>query len=321
MPKEIADGLRIVIDVAGFNQPVMVNCEPGDLEKVWARKTPSVFLCASGTQYTFSVPVKIGYATFKWWRHPKTGDTLGSSPTLVITPSKKNERYVAVYEEVLPMDAYFEATTPKEEVTIIASVPDINGRVEIKTPGRLTYLCGTVVSFTCPKQFTLRHPDVLYEEIQQVHTLLRWEQDAVTLGKEPKLRVTMDVPRNLRVLYGRSPVPRTPNEQTVRVLGRQVFRAIDQLNTEKGVVILANGKLLSLFGRFTFPNEKSARSALQTAVLQTVPNWTAQAPEAWRDWLKVESQRGKFLEHWFKNAVQILPLNKLNFEVSETPKS
>ncbi len=315
-----ADALRIRIEVDGIKQ-VTVDCEPGDLEKYWARPTPGEFLCEDGAQYTFQVPAQIGFASFKRWFHPRTKGVLGSDPKLVLTPTKRNERYVAVYEQAQPIDVLFHGTTPKEEVVIQATEPDINGRTEITTPGRFTYMKGAKVTFSTPAGYKTSHPDVLYGKIEQEHNFLRWEEGAVTVGKDRHIRLTLDNHRNLRVLYGKSPVPKTPNDREVNLLSQPLFRVVDRVTPDQGVVILINGKLMPLFGRVTFPNKKNAMAALQTAVLQSIPNWIAQTPEGWRDWLRVETQREKFLDHWYKTAVQIVPLNKLQVTVSEEPKS
>lgn len=315
----VVDPLRITIDVDGIKQ-VTVDCEPGDLEKYWVRLTPAPFLCEDGAQYVFRVPAQIGFASFKQWIHPRTKGVLGTSPTLTLTPTKRNERYVAVYDQVHPVDVSFQATTPKEEILVKASEPDINGRTEITTPGRLTYLRDSKVTFSVPDGFIISHPDVLYGKIEQPHNFLRWEEDATTVTKDRHIQVILHKPRNLRVLYGKSPVPKTPNDREVGILGRQLARVIDQVTPNPGVVILIDGKLTPLFGRVSFPNQKNAMAAVQTAVIQSIQNWIAQSPEGWRDWLKVERQREKLLDHWFKNSVQIVPINKLSVTANKESK-
>lgn len=312
------DPLRITIDVDGIKQ-VLVDCEPGDVEKYWARPTPAPFLCVDGQQYTFQVPAQINYATFKQWFHPRTKTVLGSSNKLVLTPTKRNERYVAVYEQAHPVDAHFLASTPKEEILVKSSVPDINGRSEVVTPGRLTYWLGTQVTFSVPASFNRTFPDVLYGKVVQPHTFLGWEEKGVTLLKDTQIPIVMDRPYNLRVLYGKAPRPVTPNDREVHVLGQQLFHTIDKATSDKEFVILVNGKLTPVFGRVTFPTHKNALAALQATVSQVTPDWIIQASENWRDWLKVTPQREKFLDYWFKNAVQILPLSQLNVSVASAP--
>lgn len=314
------DSLNITIEVDGLKQ-VTVRCEPGDLEKYWSRQTPAVFVCQNGSQYTFQVPAQIGFAPFKQWYQPRNKAVLGTSNKLVLTPTEKNERYIAVYERAYPVDVLFQASTPKEEILVTASEPDVNGRTEVRTPGRLTYLLGAKVKFSVPPTFNLTYPDVLYGKIVQEHNFLRWEEEAVTVGKDPHIRVTIDQPRSLRVLYGKSPIPKTPNDREVNLLGQQLFRVVDRITPDQGVVVLINGKLMPLFGRVSFPTKKNAMAVLQAAVSQSIPNWIAQTPEGWRDWLKVDAQREKFLDHWYNTAVQIVPINKLQVTVSEEPKS
>lgn len=311
--------LRITIDVDGIKQ-VTVDCEPGDLEKYWSRQTPAPFLCEDGTtEYTFQVPAQINYASFKQWLHPRTKLVLGTSNKLVLTPSKRNERYVAVYEQAHPVDVVFHATTPKEEILVKASRPDINGITEVTTPGRLTYWLGTQVTFSVPNSFERTYPDVLYGKIVQDHTFLRWEENVTTLLKDRHLPVLMDRNRTLRVLYGQTPRPVTPTAGEVHVLSQQLSRAVEHATPNQGFVVLVNGKLQTLFGRVTFPTYKNAMAALQTMVLQTIPNWLPQATEDWRDWLKVTTQREKFLDYWYKNSVQIVPLSKLTVAIREEP--
>lgn len=290
-----------------------IDCEPGDLNNYWTKLTPATFLCEGLKTYTFRAPQQEGYSTFRHWWHPRTETVVSTSPDLEVTLSKRNERYVAVYNTVVPVDVAFTGTTRKEEIPVTASVPDINGKTSLVTPDKFTYLTGTRVTFSVLNECIKEHPDVLYGKVQEIRTFLRWEENTAFFGKDRDLTITIDRPRQLQALYAQSPKPQTPNDRQVFVMGQQLLHELEKGFITRGVVVLINNKLTPILGRLVFPSQEKAEASIQAAIGQVLPNWLQQIPEGWRDWMKDKGQQDKFLKYWQETMVKIVPVEQLNF--------
>lgn len=311
-----ADAVKITVDIP--NMPnVVVNCEPGDLESYWARPAGMPFFCKPGLEYRFSVPEQVGYSPFAGWKLPRTDEDLGKNPTLKIVVTKRNERYVGRYNEKKLVDVILQGSTPKEEVRLVASVPDVNGRTEVMTPDTLTYVSGTKVTFSAAPGFDHAFSDTLYGQVLEQYNFLRWEEDTTMISQDTSVEVLVDHHKKLRALYGKTPRPVTPNDREVFVIRQQLFRTLDALSPTPGYAVIIDGKLIPIFGKLSFPTHKNAVNAVRTAIMQALPTWLARVPENWRDWLKVEPQREQFLDYWMKTAVQIIPIGQLTVSVDK----
>ena len=85
-------------------------------------------------------------------------------------------------------------------------------------------------------------------------------------------------------------------------------------------MVLIEGKITPLFGNFTFLTENAARTSVRVAAETATKDFLAQAPENWRDWLKVDEQRKKLIEHWLKTNVQVVRLESLVVRVTDLEK-
>jgi hypothetical protein len=275
------------------------------------RPSPASFICQEGSTYRLRVPDTSGYSPFKHWRLARTDEIVGTSPTLELTVGRRNERYVAVYDPVRPVDLVFHATSGKEQVTIQASKPDINGKTELLTPGHFTYLSGTQVRFTAPEKVKEVFPDLLYGKIEEVRRFLRWEEQTALIGHDNSFEITVDRPRKFSALYAKTPAPNTPNDRQVHVIGQHLAHSIESTRNGREHVVIINNRIVPMFGRIGFPSERAARATIQAAVEQALPTWLNQLPQEWKEWMSNETQRQKFLDYWTNKVVRIVPLDQV----------
>ena len=217
--------IKITINVTGVKD-VMVDCNPGDLEKYWMRPDPATFLCETGKTYTFSVPDVVGYSPFKHWWNPKTETIVSTKPKLELPVGKKNERYVAIYEQIVPVDVVFKGSDNRDSFTVYASKPDINGCTEILAPGRLTYLQGTKVTFHVEAERNNPKDDVLYGKIYETYNFQYWEEGVSVYGRDRHMQVVVDRPLKFTAVFAKTPAPVTPNDRQVHVIEQQLTRVI-----------------------------------------------------------------------------------------------
>lgn len=302
---------------------VMIDVEPGDQEKFWSRLTPATFMCEEGRPYTFTVPEQVGYDQFKHWENPRTDQIVSTEPVLVLENVKRNDRYVAVYEQRIPCDVVFHGVTSKSHMKVYADKPDINGRTEIVTPGRLTYMFGEKVTFKVDPRIEVSVPDVLYKHLKETYLFTGWRQGTDIVAKDLSLEVI--VPRRgmqLTVTYARTPAPFTPDDRQVHVMAEQ----LNLLYTKdtRGVrefIVLVNGIPIKVLGKLLFPTKENALAALQGSFHMEYRDWLSRLPERLKEWCLEPKQRKTFFDYWLRTAVEIIPFNKLEITIQKDDKA
>lgn len=292
---------------------VTIDVEPGDAEKYWSRLTPAAFLCENERSYTLIAPEQVGHNQFKHWVHPRTDTVVSDNPRLVLDAVKRNDRYIAVYEQRIPCDISFKGVSSNSRVTIRANKPDLSGRTEVAAPGTFTYMFGDNVTFSVDPIVKIGLPDVLYGQVNEIYTLLGWKQGGEIIGRDTYLQLS--VPRksqDITVAYTRTPAPFTPDERQVHIMSRQLNLMYEQEEPDtREVVVLIGGKLVKLFGKLLFPSKENAEAVLRGSFNATYRDWLNRLPERLKAWCLDQGQRDMFFNHWSKESVQIVPYSEL----------